>query len=320
MLKHILNISLLISCVSLFGQQEGLYTNYFLNDYYFNPATAGSKDVSIANFSYRNQWVGFEGAPKTMMGNISGSIKNEGKMGYGVTAISENIGLTSSLRILLTYAHHVKINDNLKLGLGVQSGYLQNRVKLYDTKLADIDDEVFAGNVLTENGIDLNTGLNLYSDKYYLMVAANHLFIDKLSIASFNQRLEKNFNVIGGYKFKFKKQKIELEPSLMIQYMMTSPVNLTSAIKTTYKERYWVGLSYNNSKKIGVGVGYMLKERLNLGYAYDLSFSDLNSYHSGSHEISISYILTHKKPSFEEEDEKLNNSIMDEMKKKLKQK
>ena len=320
MIKYILNISLFISCLSAFGQQQALFTNYFLNDYYFNPASAGSKSVSIASFSYKNQWVGFDGAPKTIMGNVSGSLKNEGKHGYGVTIISDKIGLTNNLSALLTYAHHVKINDQLKLGLGIQSGYLQNSVKLYDTQLADIDDDVFSGNILTENGIDFNAGFNLYTDKYYLMAAVNHLFIDKLSIASYNQRLEKNYNLIAGYKFNLDKQKITIEPSVMVQYVKAAQTNLTAAIKTTYAKQYWLGLSYNNSKNIGIGLGYTLKERLNLGYAYDLSLSELNTYHSGSHEISISYILTHKKPSFEEEDEKLNNSIMDEMKNKLKQK
>ena len=152
------------------------------------------------------------------------------------------------------------------------------------------------------------------------MGAVNHLFIDKLSIASYNQRLEKNYNVIGGYKFNFEKQKIEIEPSIMVQYVKGSPTNVTTLLKTTYNKTYWLGISYNNSEKIGIGLGYLMNERLSLGYAYDLSLSGLNSYHSGSHEISISYIITHKKPSFEEEDEKLNNSIMDEMKKKLKQK
>jgi type IX secretion system PorP/SprF family membrane protein len=319
MKKNIVNILLVLSCVSLFGQQQPLFTNYFLNDYYFNPATAGSKDVTIASFSYKNQWLGFEGAPKTMMGNISGSIKNEGKHGYGVTVVSDKIGLTSNLSLLLTYAYHIKINDKLKLGLGLQTGYLQNSVKLYDTKLADIDDEVFSGNILTENGIDFNTGFHLYSDKYYFMAAVNHLFIDNLSVA-YNQRLEKNYNVIGGYKFSFEKKKIELEPSLMVQYVKAAPTNVTAAIKTTYDKKYWLGLSYNNSKSVGLGLGYVLKERLNLGYAYNMSLSELNTYHNGSHEISISYVLTHKKPSFEEEDAKLNNSIMDEMKKKLEQK
>ncbi len=320
MKKIILNISLLLSCLSIFGQQQTLFTNYFLNSYYFNPAFAGSQDVTTANLSYKNQWVGFEGAPKTIMGNISGSLKNEGKHGYGATIVSDKIGLTSNLSVLLTYAYHIKLNDKLKLGFGAQTGYIQNSVKLYDTKLADIDDEVFSGNILTENGIDFNAGFNLYSDKYYIMAAVNHLFVDQLNIASYNNRLEKNYNLIGGYKFRFDKKKIELEPSVMVQYVKGAPSNFTGALKTTYDKKYWVGLSYNNSKSIGLGLGYLMKERLNLGYAYNLSLSELNTYHSGSHEISISYILTHKKPSFEEEDAELNNSIMDEMKLKLKQK
>ncbi len=320
MLKNLFYIILFFSCLNLVGQQQTLYTNYLLNDYYFNPAIAGSREVSIANVSYKNQWVGFEGAPKTIMGNISGSIKSEGKMGYGLTVISEDIGLTNNLSILATYAHHFKINDKLKFGLGIQSGYLQNRVRLYDTRLADLDDDVFKGNVLSENGIDFNTGFNLYSEDYYFRVAANHLFVDKLTFTAYNQRLKKNYNIIGGYIFHFKKSKIDIEPSVMLQYQEAAPLYLNSILKTMYNKTYWLGLSYSNSKVVGVGVGYTLKEKLNIGYTYDLSLSSLQTYQSGSHEISISYVLNKKKPSYEEEDEKLNNSILDEMKLKLKEK
>jgi len=42
--------------------------------------------------------------------------------------------------------------------------------------------------------------------------------------------------------------------------------------------------------------------------------SKLSNYQSGSHEIVLSFNLTKEKPTLEEEDDKLNNSILDEMK------
>lgn len=319
-MKYIFYILLFFTCHQVVAQQQTMYSNFLLNDYYFNPAIAGSKEISIASFTYRNQWVGFEGAPKTIMGNVSGSIKSEGKMGYGLGVVSESIGLTNNLSILTTYAQHFKINKKLKFGLGIQGGYIQNRVRLYDTKLADVDDDVFRGNVLTENGIDFNTGFNLYSDKYYFMVSIHHLFIDKLTITNYNQRLRKNYNVIGGYIFKSKNNKLDVEPSLMIQYQESAPVYFTGFLKATIKNSYWTGVSYSNNKQVGISLGYKLKDKLNFGYTYDLSLSSLQTYQTGSHEISISYILNKKKPTFDEEDEKLNNSILDEMKQKMKEK
>ena len=37
----------------------------------------------------------------------------------------------------------------------------------------------------------------------------------------------------------------------------------------------------------------------------------MRKYSSGSHEVMLSFIITTKKPSLEEEDDKLNNSILE---------
>ena len=124
------------------AQQRGLYSNFLLNDFYYNPAIAGSKGVHKANISYRNQWVGFDGAPSLIIGNFNGSYKNEGKLGYGVTLLSETTGITQNTGAYLNYAHHFKLSDKYTLGLGIQPGYMQYRVKLYDAQLADQGDEV----------------------------------------------------------------------------------------------------------------------------------------------------------------------------------
>ena len=304
----------------LIGQQDRTYSNYLLNAYYFNPAIAGSTGGSTANLSYRNQWVGFDGAPKSIMANVSGSIKNEGKIGYGVTIMSEKTGVTNNTSFLLTYAQHFKLNDKLKIGLGLQTGYLQHRVKLYSINVADQGDDVFTGNILSENGLDLNAGINLYSENLYLMASIKHLINNDMGFSSYNSRLEKQYNFIGGYKFSFEKQKIDLEPSLLVIAMSNIPIQYSPMVKMTYNKAYWSGVSYTVSESVGLSLGYLLKERLNIGYTYNFAVSKLNNYNSGTHEFTLSYILTHKKPSLEEEDEKLNNSILDDMKRKMKEK
>ena len=43
----------------------------------------------------------------------------------------------------------------------------------------------------------------------------------------------------------------------------------------------------------------------------------MSNYQSGSHEVMLSFVITKDKPSLAEEDENLNNSILEEMQKKL---
>ena len=49
-----------------FGQQDAQYTQYMYNTISVNPGYAGSRDVLSLTGLYRTQWVGLEGAPKTM--------------------------------------------------------------------------------------------------------------------------------------------------------------------------------------------------------------------------------------------------------------
>lgn len=315
MKKIILTISVLLVCNFAMSQQQAGFTNFLLNDYYYNPAIAGSKNVHVANMSYRNQWAGFEGAPITLMGNFYGSYKNRGKAGYGASIISDKTGLTQRTGVYLNYAQHFKLSSKLKLGLGVQPGYLQYRVKLYDAQLADAGDEVLTGNVFAANAIDFNAGLNLYSEKFFFMASFNQILGDQIKFTTYNTGLAMHYSAIGGYNFKIKK-KFVLQPSFLLKYTQPTPLQWTAMVKGTFNKKFWTGLTYRSDDAASLCLGYTFKERLNVGYAYDYSLSGISKYQSGSHEVVISFVLTKKKPTLDQKDEELNNSIMDEMKKK----
>ena len=124
----------------MISQQQLVYSNFLMNNYYYNPAIAGSNQVHEANLSYRNQWVGFEGAPTSIIGSFHGSFRNKGKVGYGATLISDRVGLTQNTGIYLNYVQHFILSEKFKLAFGIQPGFLQYRIKLYDAQLADEGD------------------------------------------------------------------------------------------------------------------------------------------------------------------------------------
>lgn len=305
---------------SSFAQQQAVYSNFLLNDYYYNPAIAGSKDLHIANVSYRNQWVGFEDAPVNMSANFYGSVRNKGKAGYGASIISEKSGLTNTTGIYLNYAQHFKLSKTMKIGFGVQPGYIQYRVKLYDAILADQGDEVLTGSVYAANAIDVSTGFNLYSKKFFLMGAMQHLLTNQIQFTSYNSNLTFHYNAIAGYNFIFPKKKFELQPSVMVKYTKPVPTQWTGMLKGTFNEKFWIGLIYRSDDAVGASLGMNIKERFKIGYGFDYSISDIRKSNSGSHEILLSFILTKKRPTLDEEDEKLNNSILEEMKKQEEEK
>ena len=64
-----------------YAQQDAQYTQYMYNPMSINPAYAGSRDVLSLVGIYRSQWVGLDGAPRTL--NFSGHTPVGEKVGLG---------------------------------------------------------------------------------------------------------------------------------------------------------------------------------------------------------------------------------------------
>jgi type IX secretion system PorP/SprF family membrane protein len=315
----ILLLLLLGSSPNSVGQMQATYSNFLLNEYYFNPAISGSRDVHTANMSYRNQWTGFEDAPTTLMGNFNGSIKNQGKHGYGVSLVSDRMGLMQNTGVYLNYAYHIKLGDKLKLGLGMQPGYVQYRIRLYDARIVDAGDDILTGNIYAANAVDLNSGIHLYSKKFFFMASVHQLLGQSIEFTSFNSSLNQHFVGIVGYTFENEKTKLAIQPALLIRHMGPFPTQWNAMLRATYDKKYWGGLVYRSNDAAAICAGIQLKERYTVGYSFDYSLSRISQYQNGTHEITLSFITSKPKAQLEEDDEKLNNSIMEEMQKRAKE-
>jgi type IX secretion system PorP/SprF family membrane protein len=312
-------IALLLFAASALGQQQGIYSNFLLNDYYYNAAIAGSKNTPVVSAGYRNQWTGFPGAPVNINACFYGSLKNRGKHGYGVSVLNEKIGITNKTGIYLNYAYHLRLGKQTKLGFGVRPGFIQYGVKLYDAQLADQGDAILTGNTYSAGAVDLNSGFNLYSPKFFFMGSFNHLLGKSIGFTGYNSSLAFHYNFIGGYNIRFDKQKFVLQPSVMVKYTRPTPAQWTLMLKGTFDNKYWLGLIFRTQDAVGISAGMTIRGRLNIAYGYDYAIGGLRSYSSGSHEIVISFVLPNKRPSLDEEDEKLNKGIMDALQKKKEQ-
>lgn len=316
-MKKILYFTLLILLISTStqAQQMGVYSNYMMNKFYYNAAVAGSQDVHVMNAAYRNQWVGFENAPTNFNFNLHGSVRSQGKIGYGIGLYNENSGLMNSTGVHLNYAHHFKLSETLKLGLGIQPGFIQYRIRLYDAVMADAGDQVLTGSVYSTNAVDVNMGFNLYSNKFFVMGSAQRMLGKAIQFTGYNSQLQFHFNAIAGYNFIFEKKKFELQPSVLIRYTKPVPVQISGMLRAMYDKKYWLGAIYRHNDAVGINAGFVWKERFTIAYGYDFSIGGLRKYNSGSHEVMLSIVLNKKKPiTLEEEDDKLNNSILEDTK------
>lgn len=299
-----------------YGQQQSLFTNVFANPLHYSPAYVGSTNYHEVSFFNRNQWVGFKDAPKNFYLNFHGSFKNKAKHGYGVQLLTEQTGLLSKTGIYLNYGYQIKMNKKWKMGLGVRPGFVQYRVRLYDAVIADAGDPIFTGNTYSGNAFDVNAGFRLYSDKFEFSGTIDHLIGKGLNFNSYNQNLQFHYTFMTSYKFVFKKD-WELRPGILFRYTKPVPSQISIMAQLTYKDKFFGGLNFRTKDAMGIFVGVRLKSRLAITYGYDYSYTKLRKYSAGSHEIGISFIITKNRPSLEEEDDKLNNSILEDIQKEI---
>ncbi len=136
-----------LSSILLIAQQRPHYSQYIMNNYIVNPAIGGIENYIDVKLSIRNQWVGFDGAPKTFYATIHGPISKKdyrstftsfdtkgmnprGKYywedytsaaphhGLGMTVVNYSTGYINRLTGFATYSYHLGITDKTSLAAG----------------------------------------------------------------------------------------------------------------------------------------------------------------------------------------------------------
>ena len=72
------------------AQQLPIFSQYMFNDYVINPGVAGTVDHIPFRVTYRNQWTGFPGAPKTITMSAHSAVSNH--VGLGGLLYSDDTG------------------------------------------------------------------------------------------------------------------------------------------------------------------------------------------------------------------------------------
>jgi len=291
MKKIIFTTVLALSSLLLFAQQEVMVSQYMFNGLFINPAYAGSHKYFSASLLHRNQWVDFDGAPKTFLFALDGPIANE-KMGLGFIVAHDQIGVTTQTDINANYAYHLKLgNGNLSFGL--KGGVSNYSYKTEELKVWDDNDEVLVADQKNSFVPKFGGGIYYYSDRWYAGVSIPTLLAyqnDKDFNVNIDQSsfLRKHFLINGGYVFELN-DKLKLKPSTLIKYVKEAPVEVDINLSLFYDETIWFGISYRTSDAIIAIIEYQANKRFRVGYSYDFTLTEIGNYSTGSHEIMIGY-------------------------------
>jgi len=273
-----------------FGQQELMVSQYMFNGLFLNPAYAGSHQYISSSLLHRTQWVNFAGAPRTALLAVDGAIPDK-NMGLGLIVANDRIGATEQTDIAANYAYQLKLSKG-KLAFGIKAGVANYILRSDRLTVWEENDDVFAGRKsawLPKAGV----GAYYFQDKWYaglsvptlLAYDAKQNFSFDVDEASF---LRRHYFLNGGYIFTLN-ENFKLKPSLLLKYERSAPLQADINMNLLYKNMFWFGASYRTGDAVTFMIEYQTNFRFRVGYAYDLTTSQLRRYSAGTHEIMIGY-------------------------------
>jgi len=254
-----------------------------------NRAYAGSRGVGTATALYRNQWVGIPGAPQTTSLGFDMAIK-EKKIGLGFQLYDDRLGIERSTGFNASYAFRIRLTESGTLSLGLQAGILNYRANYSEVRTFQPGDPSFSQNV---SGILPSAAAGVYytSDKFYIGLSTPALLQTKISydnIASVSSVSGRDLHLFLASGFVLPlNQDLVLKPSLLVKAVSGAPVEYDLNTNLWIQNTLALGFSYRTGDSYVGMLELQLSKQLRLGYAYDKTFTNLNSYNTGTHELML---------------------------------
>lgn len=290
------------------GQQLPLYSQYLYNKFLINPAVAGSDGYTSVNLTAREQWVGYEGAPRTFSFSLQTRMlkrsyilkqtnarrqiyrpKTDGRVGIGGYVFSDRNGLVHRTGVQASYAYHLWLRNTTQLSMGL--AFTAYHFKIDETQLNFEDPNEPWLNSDLRVGIfvpDAIFGVYLLNPKYSVGFSADQLFEASAKIgddAYRNFKLYRHYYLFGSYNFVLN-TRMDLEPSFI--FMMSDQLKPQADIGLTYNytQGFWAGLAYRTSGAIIANVGIRYTN-IFIGYAFDFTLQEIQRITYGTHEITV---------------------------------
>ncbi len=300
MKKILFVLSLVFVAVLGYGQQERQYTQFMYNKLSFNPGYAGSFDAASLTGIYRNQWIGLDGAPKSVTVSFDAPLKND-RVGVGLNLHTNKIGITNTVTADGSYAYRIKMGAGT-LGIGVQASIRYFSNDYSDSRLIATQDIGTDGGIPNEQSSkyvpNFGAGLFYSTEKFYAGLSVPRLLNNNIDFSSLNPKEGREFQHIyamTGVLLKMS-QKIQLQPQVLFKFVSNAPLDADLNLNLIFDKRFTIGATYrlggddqSAGESIDLIASAYLTQNLMFGLSYDITMSGLKQANNGSIEAIIKY-------------------------------
>ncbi len=320
MRKTLTVIAFALGTTAAFSQQDPQFTQYMYNKLFMNPGYAGMRQALCGTVIDRQQWTGFDGAPKTFVLSADCFLPQV-HGGVGLNILSDKLGFQNTTAYRFNYSFHATNVLGGVLGIGAELGAVSTRIGpgANQSWLATTawQNDASIPPQIKKTVFDAGFGLWYQRQGLWFGISSTHLPASKVNdgTSSVNQvpsnlplthqlvyQIARHYFITGGYNFPIGSGgSWELRPSFLVK----SDATITSFdinVIALYNQRFWFGGSYRFQDAICPMVGFMLPnskatsdERpgggMKVGFAYDYTTSNLKNYNNGTFELFINYCV-----------------------------
>ncbi len=314
MKKHILLLFIVFYSITAAAQTRKHIGNFSQVRSFYNPAFTADQDSRLTGL-YRNQWTGFEDAPKTILATAEFNFLDLKKAknynlnqvgqstdmqhGIGLQLFRESFGPHAETQATITYGAGIQVSEKLRLRWGGAVAYTS--LVLDGSKLTvDQENDPKYTRLMGQNNrsgkLDLNLGLGLSAGNFYVGYAMQGITKGKL-LSTGEDYLQDMFERrhIGQVGYR-----ADLTPDLglivngIYQHDSYYDATLEGQLKAVYQQFLWAGAGYRNNQAFTATAGIKLNN-LEVSYLYESPVADAETIDKPTNEVTVAYILRAKR-------------------------
>lgn len=299
-------IYFLFACLAagLVSRAQQLHTSsiFELQSIFHNPAMAGNLSSDMVGASYRSQWSGISGSPKTA--TLFGTFDLPRHLiGMGGYIYSDQTGPTSRNGASLSFAKHLPVSEDARLTLGLETRFFQFAVD--KNKLSSIAGDPALAGAENRFKFDMGFGIAYNTRKLSIGASVSQLIQSKLDFytgtlsTNAEGRLYRHYYLHGLYRIETPGGTTIIPNFLMVflPNVNRSEFQIGGRLE---REHVWVGAGYRVNQSFMLTAGLHINQNFSVGYAFDNYLTPVSTFSAdggaGGHELILRYNF-HQKPS-----------------------
>ena len=294
MKKYIISSVLLIVAATVTGQQLHTSSLYDLQGVVNNAAMAGIHQNDFIGFTYRSQWSGIAGSPKTASVFGTFDLPKPG-MGIGANIYSDKTGPTSHTGVQINLAKYFIMKNNARLSLGLETRFQQYAIDKAQL-LASLGSDPVLGSADSKFKYDAGFGVAYATEKFEVGASVSQLVQSKLDFYTGNlkrseeAKLYRHYYFHGAYHWDVDGV-TTITPNFLTIYLPNAPTEFQVGARVEHNKIFWWGLGYRSRQSYMISAGFNIDKKFTIGYAYDDYVNPISTFDGGSggHEFILRY-------------------------------